>query len=388
MKLDKLIPFNKPYINKKTYDLVSNSLDLKSTSGNGTYTKKCQDFFEQKYNFKKCFLTTSCSDALEMCALLIDIKEGDEVIMPSYNFVSSANAFILRGAKIIFADSEPDSPNISFDEIEKKITKNTKAVVLVHYAGLACDIIRIKEICLKKNIYLIEDAAHAIDSFYLEDNLKQSLGSIGDLSTFSFHETKNISCGEGGLLAINNEKFIERAEIIWEKGTNRSSFKRGEVNKYEWVDIGSSFLLSDVLAAYLYSQILDLKKIQSKRIKIWNKYYDAFKKNSLDKKLTIPKIKNYQNINGHIFYFLANNIVDRNFILNYLNKNNIKASFHYMSLNKSPYYLRNSSYTSLENSERFSDTLIRLPIYYDLEIQKVDSIIYILKNALEELATK
>ena len=273
------IPFNKPYLTGNETKYIETAVNSGKISGNGEFTKKCQSFFEEKYGLKKCLLTTSCTDALEMAAILCDIKQGDEVIVPSYTFVSSALAFVRQGAKIVFADSLPYHPNIDVDKVESLITKKTKAIVPVHYAGMACDMDKIMALAEKHNLFVIEDAAQAIDSYYFNKNgEKKPLGSIGDLATFSFHETKNIISGEGGMLVINNEKFIKRAEIIWEKGTNRAEFFRGEVNKYGWVDTGSSFLPSEIIAAFLWAQIENIEDIQAKRKKIWEKYYTLLKR--------------------------------------------------------------------------------------------------------------
>ena len=269
-----MIPFNKPYITGNELEYIADAVNTGKISGNGKYTQLCQSFFETNFGIKKALLTTSCTDALEMCALLLDIQPGDEVIIPSYTFVSTANAFMLRGAKILFADSRPDHPGLDESTIEALITTKTKAIVLVHYSGVACDMAKIMELANRYGVAVVEDAAHAIDSFYFTpDGLKLPLGSIGHLATFSFHETKNISSGEGGLLAINDFKYAERAEIIWEKGTNRASFFRGEVNKYGWVDLGSSFLPSEVTAAFLWAQLEKMAEIQEKRIQIWERYY-------------------------------------------------------------------------------------------------------------------
>ena len=266
-----MIPFNKPFLTGKETDYITDAVVSGKISGNGKYTQLCQQFFENKFGIKKTLLTTSCTDALEMAAILIDIKEGDEVIMPSYTFVSTANAFVLRGAKIIFADSMPNHPNIDASKIESLITPKTKAIVPVHYAGVACDMDTIMNLAKKYNLFVIEDAAQAIDSYYTgKDGIKKALGSIGHLAAFSFHETKNIIAGEGGMLAINDEQFINRAEIIWEKGTNRSAFFRGEVDKYGWVDIGSSFLPSEIIAAFLWAQLENLEAIQKVRKQHWN----------------------------------------------------------------------------------------------------------------------
>ena len=268
-----MIPFNKPYLTGKETEYITDAVISGKISGNGKYTQKCQQFFETKFGFKKTLLTTSCTDALEMAAILIGIKEGDEVIIPSYTFVSTANAFVLRGAKIIFADSLPNHPNMDCSTLEALITSKTKAIVPVHYAGVACDMDTIMELAKKYNLFVVEDAAQAIDSYYTgKDGIKKPLGSIGHLAAFSFHETKNIIAGEGGMLVVNDEQFINRAEIIWEKGTNRSSFFRGEVDKYGWVDIGSSFLPSEIIAAFLWAQLENLENIQKIRKQHWDAY--------------------------------------------------------------------------------------------------------------------
>ena len=307
-----MIPFNKPYLTGKEVEYLTEAVLSGKISGNGSFTKKCQSFFEKKYNLKKTLLTTSCTDALEMAAILIDIQQGDEVIIPSYTFVSSANPFVLRGAKIVFADSQKDHHNIDADNLENLISEKTKAIVPVHYAGVSCDMDKIMELANKYNLYVIEDAAQAVDSFYKGN----PLGGIGHLGTFSFHETKNLNCGEGGLLIINDEQFIKRAEIIWEKGTNRVEFHRGEVKKYEWVDIGSSFLPSEVVAAFLYAQINNLDNIQKKRTWIWDKYNEEL--SFLYDKIELPNIPSYATNNGHLFYLVMNDSVQRKSFLNYM----------------------------------------------------------------------
>ncbi len=275
-----MIPFNKPFLTGKEAHYMYQAVYTGKLSGNGEFTKKCQKFFEEKYGFKKALLTTSCTDALEMCAILCDVQPGDEVIVPSYTFVSSALAFVRQGAKIIFADSMASNPNIDAEKLEVLITPKTKVIVPVHYAGVACDMDRIIEIANKHNILVVEDAAQAIDSYYKG----RPLGSIGHMSAFSFHETKNIIAGEGGLLAINDERFIRRSEILWEKGTNRSEFFRGEVNKYGWVDTGSSFLPSEVIAAFLWAQLENMELIQNRRKAIWEQYHEGLK--NLESRLT------------------------------------------------------------------------------------------------------
>ena len=269
-----MIDFNRPHMTGNELEYIRQAVEEnKKISGNGAFTKRCQQFFEQRYGFKKCLLTTSCTDALEMAAILCDIQPGDEVIVPSYTFVSSALAFVRAGAKIVFADSMERNPNIDAEKIEELITPRTKVIVPVHYAGVACDMERIMEIANRHGILVVEDAAQAIDSYYKG----RPLGSIGHLAAFSFHETKNIISGEGGMLVINDERFIRRAEIIWEKGTNRAEFFRGEVNKYGWCDIGSSFLPSEIVAAFLWAQLEQLDNIQDKRKALWSHYYELLK---------------------------------------------------------------------------------------------------------------
>lgn len=367
-----MIPFNKPYLTGKEAHYLYQAVYNGKLSGNGYFTKKCQAFFENQYGFKKCLLTTSCTDALEMAALLLEIKEGDEIIMPSYTFVSTSNAFVLRGAKIVFADSHPDNPNINPKEIEKLITSKTKAIVVVHYAGVACDMDEIMDIADKHNLFVVEDAAQAIDSFYKG----KPLGGIGHLSAFSFHETKNIISGEGGMLVINDERFIHRSEIIWEKGTNRSAFFRGEVDKYGWVDVGSSFLPSEIIAAFLWAQLENLRDIQNKRISIWENYYKVLKGTIADE--ILPQIPDFATNNAHMFYLVLPNIEIRSGLIKHLKRNDFHSVFHYLSLHKSPFYQKLHGERVLPNCDRFADCLVRLPFFYELEnthIQKITSLI-------------
>lgn len=375
-----IIPFNKPYLTGKEAHYMYDAIYHGKLSGNGKYTKKCQAFFEERYGFKKTFLTTSCTDALEMAALLIDIGPGDEVIVPSFTFVSTANAFVLRGAKIVFADSKPDHPNIDEIKIEALITSKTKAIVPVHYAGVACDMDVIMEIAYKYNLYVIEDAAQAVDSYYKG----KPLGSIGHFGTFSFHETKNIISGEGGLLAVNDQQFIERAEIIWEKGTNRSAFWRGEVDKYNWVDVGSSFLPSETVSSFLWAQLENLKTIQNKRITLWNFYYENLKHLQVEGKLQLPEIYNYATNNAHMFYLVCNNENERTKLIEYLKAKNIMAVFHYMPLHNSPYYTDKHDGKQLINTVLFSDRLVRLPLYYELSNENQRNIIKAVNEFFEK----
>lgn len=371
-----MIPFNKPYLTGYETKYIIDAVASGKISGNGKYTKACQQFFENEYGFKKVLLTSSCTDALEMAAILSNISEGDEVIIPSYTFVSTAIAFIRQGAKIIFADSYADNPNIDATKIEALITPKTKAIVPVHYAGIACDMDLIMSLAFKYNLLVIEDAAQAIDSYYIgHDGVKKALGSIGHLAAFSFHETKNIISGEGGMLTVNDDRFIERAEIIWEKGTNRSQFFRGEVDKYGWVDTGSSFLPSEITAAFLWAQIENLGEIQNQRKKLWEIYYASLSPLMDQLQINLPTIPSYATNNGHMFYIVFQNIQTRTEAIEKLKKNDILSVFHYISLHSSSYYKEKHDGRVLKNSDRFTDCLLRLPMYYELTEQEVDEIV-------------
>ena len=366
------IPFNKPYLTGKETQYIEEAVKSGKISGNGIFTQKCQQFFESNYGFKKTLLTTSCTDALEMAAILINIKEGDEVIMPSYTFVSTANAFVLRGAKIVFADSMPNHPNIDTSKIESLITSKTKAIVPVHYAGVACDMDTIMDLAKKYNLFVVEDAAQAIDSYYTgKDGVKKALGSIGHLAAFSFHETKNIISGEGGMLAINDEQFINRAEIIWEKGTNRSSFFRGEVDKYGWVDIGSSFLPSEIVAAFLWAQLENLEKIQNTRKAHWESYNSILSGWAKQHEISLPELPHYATNNAHMFYLVCKNLEQRTALINHLKQNDIWAVFHYISLHKSPFYEEKHDGRVLLETDNFTDCLLRLPLFFELDVDNV-----------------
>jgi dTDP-4-amino-4,6-dideoxygalactose transaminase len=373
-----MIPFNKPYLTGKETHYIYDAVNSGKISGNGKYTQKCQQFFEETYGFKKALLTTSCTDALEMAAILANIEQGDEVIVPSFTFVSTAIAFIRQGAKVVFADSYENNPNIDADKIEALITDKTKAIVPVHYAGVACDMDKIMELAAKYNLLVIEDAAQAIDSYYTgKDGVKRALGSIGDLAAFSFHETKNIISGEGGMLAINNEKFIQRAEIIWEKGTNRAEFFRGEVNKYGWVDTGSSFLPSEVIAAFLWAQIENIDVIQAKRKSLWQFYFEGIK---LSNPVKLPDVPNYGTNNGHMFYIVLENLEKRNSLIDKLKEGGYHSVFHYISLHSSPYYFEKHDGRALLNSDKFTDCLLRLPMFYELSEDNIRDITTIINE--------
>ena len=363
-----MIPFNKPFLTGKEAHYMYQAVFSGKLSGNGVFTKKCQSFFESRYGFKKCLMTTSCSDALEMAAILCDVQPGDEVIVPSYTFVSSALAFVRQGAKIVFADSCVDNPNIDADKIEALITPKTKVIVPVHYAGVACDMDKIMDIAHRHNLLVVEDAAQAIDSYYKG----KPLGSIGHLGCFSFHETKNVISGEGGLLVVNDERFIRRSEIIWEKGTNRSEFFRGEVNKYGWVDTGSSFLPSEIISAFLYAQLENLDMIQNRRKAIWQEYYNGLKDLAEQGFFTLPSIPEYATNNAHMFYIVCRSLEERSALIRYLKEHEVLSVFHYLSLHKSDYYLKHyTDRPELPNCDRYADCLVRLPMFYELGDEEV-----------------
>jgi len=379
-----MIPFNKPYLSGNETKYIEAAVETGKISGNGKYTQKCQNYFEDRYGFKKCLLTTSCTDALEMAAILCNIQPGDEVIVPSYTFVSSALAFIRQGAKIVFADSEANHPNMDAEKLEALITTKTKAIVPVHYAGMACDMEKIMALADKYNLLVIEDAAQAIDSsLNYQNGDSKYLGGIGHLACFSFHETKNIISGEGGMLVINDERFVNRAEIIWEKGTNRAEFFRGEVNKYGWVDTGSSFLPSEIVAAFLWAQLENLDDIQNRRKQIWNSYFQKLKPLSDKRNFELPNIPDYAENNAHMFYIVCNSLEERTKLIAHLKENGVLAVFHYLSLHKSKYYNGKHDGRELLNSDRYTDCLLRLPMFYELEDEDLNVIVGLIKKHYE-----
>lgn len=364
------IPFNKPYCSGRELKYIEQVCHSTTMSGNGVFTKKCHAFFEEKYGFKKVLLCTSGTDALEMCAMLCDLEPGDEVIVPSYTFVSTALAFLREGAKVVFADSGSENPNITLENIKPLVTDKTKVIAVVHYAGVACDMDAIMQFANERGILVVEDAAHSIDSFYKG----KPLGGIGHLGAFSFHETKNISSGEGGMLVVNDERFIRRAEIIWEKGTNRAEFYRGMVNKYGWCDIGSSFLPSELNAAYLWAQLEQMDDIQGRRLAIWN-IYDKGLRNHLVNGITLPEIPSYATNNAHMYYMLCPSLEYRTTFMSYLKENDIVPTFHYIPLHSSTYYHDKHDGRELPNCDRYGDCLVRLPLYYELTDEQAKIIV-------------
>lgn len=365
-----MIPFNKPYLHGKELVYIAEAVASGKISGDGMFTQKCHDFFESRYGFGKALMTTSCTDALEMSAILLNINAGDEVILPSFTFVSTANAFALRGANLIFADSQAGNPNICPEHIAQLITPRTRAIVVVHYAGVACDMDAILKVARAHGIPVIEDAAQAIESFYKG----RPLGSLGVLSAFSFHETKNVIAGEGGLLAINEPEYFQRAEVIREKGTNRSAFFRGDVDKYGWVDIGSSFLPSDIIAAYLFAQLENIESIQARRKALWDRYWNNLSKPLAALGLRLPSIPEWATNNAHMFYLVCNDAEQRTGLIAHLRSQEIHAVFHYLSLHKSPFFIDKYHGRALTNCDHFADCLVRLPLYYELTDQQCDFI--------------
>jgi len=364
------VPFNKPCYTGNEDKYVVDAMRSLHISGNGPYTKKCEEWFENRLKCKRALLTPSCTHALEMAAMLIGIKPGDEVIVPSYTFVSTANAFVLRGAKAVFVDIRPDTMNIDENIIEDAITEKTKAICVVHYAGVGCEMDKIMKIANKYNLYVIEDAAQGMMATYKG----KPLGTIGHLGAYSFHETKNYtSAGEGGLLIINDESFVERAEIIREKGTNRSQFFRGIVDKYTWVDIGSSYLMNDVSAAYLWGQLEIAEEINEFRLRMWNRYYNGLLALQENGTIDLPNIPEHCDHNAHMFYIKAKNLEERTKLLAFLKENGIFAVFHYVPLHSSP---AGQKYGRFHGTDKFttkeSERLIRLPLFYGIKDEEID----------------
>ena len=381
-----MINFNQPHLTGKEAHYMYEAVYTCKLSGNGRFTKACQSWFENRYGFRKALLTTSGTDALEMCAMLCELQPGDEVIVPSYTFVSTALAFLREGAKVVFADSMRRNPNLDAETLEALVTPRTKVIVPVHYAGVACDMEAVMAVAEKHHLLVVEDAAQAIDSYYkpqITNHKLQTtnhtplipLGSIGHLAAFSFHETKNITAGgEGGLLVVNDERFVRRAEIIWEKGTNRAEFFRGEVNKYGWVDMGSSFLPSEVNAAFLWAQLENIEEIQSKRKTLWDTYWTRLKPIAEKAPFTLPDIPPYATNNAHMFYLVLPSLEERTALIAYLKENGVGAVFHYLSLHSSPYYKDKHDGRPLPECDRYADCLVRLPLFFDLTVENVNHI--------------
>ena len=377
-----MIPFNKPPYTGNEEKYVLEAIRSSKISGDGEFAKRCQKWFEERLNCKKALLTPSCTHALEMAAILIDIHPGDEVIMPSYTFPSTANAFVLRGAKIVFVDIRPDTMNIDEQKIERAITDKTKAIVPVHYAGVGCEMDTIMDIASRYNLFVVEDAAQGMMSTYKG----KPLGTIGHIGAYSFHETKNFtSAGEGGLLSINDERFIDRAEIIREKGTNRSQFFRGMVDKYTWVDIGSNYLMNDVSAAYLWGNLEKADEINQDRLRTWQKYYDGLKELQDRGVIELPTIPNGCVHNGHMFYIKVKDLEERTALLKYLKQHGIWAVFHYVPLHSSSAGLKYGRFDGEDiYTTKESERLIRLPMYYGMKDEETERVIETVRRFFDD----
>lgn len=370
-----MIPFNIPHVVGTELSQISKAIATKELAGDGQFTRQCEQKLEQLTHTKKALLTSSCTHALEICAFLCDIQAGDEVIMSSFTFVSAANAFVIRGAKIVFVDIHPDTMNIDERLIEQAISTKTKAIVAMHYGGLSCHMDSIMQIARQHNLIVIEDAAHCIGAFYE----KQHLGTIGHLGTLSFHATKNVQCGEGGALLINDTQFIARAEMIREKGTNRKQFLNGEVNKYSWVDIGSSYLLGELSAAFLLAQLEELENINQRRILLWQNYYHLLKDLANDSYIKLPNCPPDKQHNGHIFYIKCRSHSEKNELIQFLKQQQIKTAFHYVPLHSAK---AGQEYGQFVGEDKFttseSNKLLRLPLYYDFK-----DTAYVVKKIIE-----
>jgi len=373
-----MIKFNVPPCVGREEEYIKEAIrENRKLCGDGPFTKKCNEWFEQKFKSKKTLLTTSCTHALEMAAILCDIKEGDEVIAPSYTFVSTVNAFVLRGAKIVFVDIRPDTMNINENLIEDAITEKTKVIIPVHYAGVACEMGKIMDIAKKYNLYVVEDAAQGVMAKYKG----QALGTIGDFGCYSFHETKNYSMGEGGAIVIRNERFTDRAEIIREKGTDRSKFFRGQIDKYSWVDMGSSFLPSELNVAYLYAQLEQAEEINTNRLNLWNLYYEGLKELETNGLIELPFIPEGCEHNAHMFYIKCKDLEERGKLIQYLKEKGISSTFHYVPLHSAKAGLKfgrfhgEDRYTTIE-----SERLLRLPLYYGLKVTEVEYVVKTIKE--------
>ncbi len=372
-----MIHFNVPPFTGKEIEYIQKAIENHKICGDGEFTKKCNAGLEKIFTPSKVLLTTSGTSALEMAAILCNIQAGDEVIMPSYTFCSTADAFVQRGAKIIFVDIRPDTMNIDENKIESAITEKTKVIVPVHYAGVACEMDEIMRIAKKYHLKVVEDAAQAIFSTYKG----RLCGTIGDFGCLSFHETKNLSMGEGGAIILNNNEDYELAEIIREKGTNRSKFYRGQIDKYTWVDYGSSYLPSDMNAAYLYAQIENKDLIQKNRMNIWNKYYETFKDLEKAGKIRLPIIPKECTHNAHMFYFICNTLEERTAFINYMKQNDVLCVFHYIPLHSAPAGIKFGRFHGKdENTTKYSERLVRLPLYYSLTEEDLNKVIKLIKD--------
>lgn len=366
-----MIPFNRPILPMKALVHMTEAFASGKVSGDGLFSRRCEAFFQERYRIPRCLLTTSCTDALELAALLLDVQPGDEVILPSFTFVSTANAFALRGAKLVFADSLPDHPNLDPAQVEALVTPRTRAVVPVHYAGVAVDLDPILAVAARRGFAVVEDAAQAVEATYRG----RPLGAIGDLGAFSFHETKNIHCGEGGAALVNRPELAGRAEILREKGTNRAAFFRGQVDKYGWVDVGSSFLPSDILAAILWAQLEQLDEIARNRLALWGRYHEALAPLEARGVLRRPTLPAFAGHNAHAYYLVLPDEPTRARLIAHLKARGVMAVFHYQSLHRSAYFQGRHDGRPLPNADRFTDCLVRLPLFHDLKAEEQDRVV-------------
>lgn len=375
-----MINFNVPPFTGKEMDYIRQAVENQKICGDGEFTKKCNSWIEERTGTNKCLLTTSCTHATELAALLADIKPGDEVIMPAYTFVSTADAFVLRGATAVFVDIRPDTMNIDETKIEAAITPKTRAIVPVHYAGVACEMDTIMDIAKRHNLVVIEDAAQGIMATYKG----KALGAIGDFGCFSFHETKNYSMGEGGALLIRDEKYVEDAEILREKGTNRSKYYRGQIDKYTWINYGSSYLPSDMNAAYLYAQLEMADEINDTRLSRWNQYYELLTPLAKAGKIELPVVPKECVHNGHMFYIKTKDIEERSRLIDYLKENGVWAVFHYIPLHTAPAGKKFGRFNGEDvYTTKESERLLRLPMFYKLTEDEVSYIVEKVKSFYE-----
>lgn len=373
-----MIPFNKPHLTGKEIEYITKAVENGKIAGDGSYTRRCERLLEKRYGYLKCKLTSSGTDALEMAAILTNVGEGDEVIIPSFTHASTANAFVMRGANILFADSNADNPCIDAGTIEKLVTPRTKVIVAVHYAGIACDMDSIRSIANKHQLLIVEDCALGLDSFYK----KRPLGGIGHLAALSFHESANVQCGEGGMLVINDEQFLDRAEIIWQKGTNLTACMEGKADRYQWLDIGSSFMPSDIVAAFLLSQLESIDDIQATYKHTWEAYYNALLPLEKEGILELPKIHKHTTYNWQKFYIISRNAQERQELISALKARDTHPLLHYQALHHSPFYRQHHDGRPLPNAERYSDNLLRLPYYFSLTQEEIEKVVSIIRRPL------